>query len=72
MNKNIMHWIDCKDELPPKGKEVLVWVDGHRGPSWSNNYALVAFRETNGKWYEERHNPEPLIGVIKWTEIVTP
>jgi len=67
-----MNWINCKEKLPPIGEEVLVWVDGHRGPAWKNNHALVAYRNTNGNWYEERHHDHPLYGVLKWTEIIEP
>lgn len=63
----MLTWIDCTDALPPFGEEVLVWIDGHRGPAWKNNHALVAYRESEGGWYEERHrSAEPLVGVIKW------
>lgn len=66
-------WHDIKEVLPPIGEEVLVWIDGHRGPAWRNNHALVAFRGENGNFYEERHISDgPLIGIIKWQRIVIP
>ena len=62
-----------KDSTPDPFEEVLVWVDGHRGPSWRNNHALVAYMDYNGNWREERHpSKEGLVGVIMWTEIEIP
>lgn len=58
-------WIDIKKQKPKPLQEVLVWVNGHRGPAWSNNYALVAFMLSNGEFFEERHNTE-VIGVTHW------
>lgn len=67
-----MIWYKVEEDLPPYGEEVLVWVDGHRGASWSNNYAVVAYRSnTNGKFYEERHGNE-VIGVVKWARFSIP
>ncbi len=65
-------WNILKEQKPEVGKEVLVWIDGHRGPAWSNNYALVAYMESNGEFYEERHVGDPLIGVLFWQEILPP
>ncbi len=62
------NWIDIKDKLPPEGDEVLVFVEGHRGPSWSNNYMLVAYL-WHGDFYEERHRSEPVVGVIFWRKL---
>ena len=59
-------WTNIKDKKPELAKEVLVWVDGHRGPAWSNNYALVAYLSPNGNFYEERHTQEPIIGITHW------
>ena len=68
-----MVWNDCKKELPETGIEVLVLVDGHRGPAWRNNYALVAYLSMWGDWWEERHSSEEsLQGVIKWAHIPYP
>ena len=68
-----MRWIDAKTELPPHGEEVLVWIDGHRGPSWGNNYALVAYMTRAGDWFEERHRmAEALVGVTHWARIERP
>lgn len=67
-----MKWINIEDELPEDAVEVLVWVNGHRGPSWRNDYALVAYR-WNGEFWEERHRSiEPIVGVIKWAKIEIP
>jgi hypothetical protein len=66
-------WKDIKKEKPEVGKEVLVWIDGHRGPSWSNNYALVAYLGENGEFYEERHPNSPALVRVKfWQEINKP
>lgn len=67
-----MNWIKCEDRLPEPGTEVLVWIDGHRGPSWRNNYALVAYLTQNGSWTEERHPSHILVGVVMWAEIEIP
>lgn len=68
-----MEWINCEEQLPEPATEVLVWVDGHRGPSWRNNYALVAYLSSDGNWYEERHfRTGPLVGVLAWAEIEFP
>jgi hypothetical protein len=66
-------WTPTKDALPEPMEEVLVWIDGHRGPSWRNNHALVAYRDNNGDWWEERHpSKEPLVGVFLWKMIGVP
>lgn len=66
-------WNWCKDRLPEREDEVLVWVDGHRGPAWRNNHALVAYLDLHGDWREERHpTREPLAGVIAWAHIDEP
>jgi hypothetical protein len=67
-----MNWINIKDKLPERGKEVLVWIDGHRNPAWSNNYALVVWLDEQGNFWEERHISKPLVGVIYWAEIEKP
>jgi len=68
-----MKWFDIKECLPPMGEEVLVWVDGHRGSSWRNNYALVCYRSSyNGMFYEERHDGVPVTGILYWAEIEPP
>lgn len=68
-----MIWNDCKLSLPEPMTEVLVWIDGHRGPSWKNNHALVAYMAPTGEWFEERHpSRDPLVGVIAWTPILDP
>lgn len=61
-------WTRLEDGLPEEGEEVLVLVDGHRGPSWCNTYQLVAhlFR---GKFWEERHPEEPVEGVFAWQDL---
>ena len=66
-------WNDIKQALPPLETEVLVWVNGHRGPAWANNYALVAYRHPDGNFYQERHPyAEPIVGVLYWREIEKP
>lgn len=67
-----MDWMPI-ETLAVINHEVLVWIDGHRGPSWRNNHALVAYRDSNGNFWEERHpSKEPLVGVIKWAPIQIP
>lgn len=66
-------WIECNQRLPEPMTEVLVWIDGHRGPSWKNNHALVAYMSPTGEWFEERHpSQEPLVGVYLWAPITEP
>jgi len=65
-------WINVKNELPPTGEEVLVLVDEHRGPAWRNNFALVAYHSITGKWWEEQHPENPVIGVTHWSKITYP
>lgn len=68
-----MNWVNCTESLPEPLEEVLVWIEGHRGPTWRNNYALVAYRSgLDNNFYEERHDGEPLIGVVKWAKIDIP
>ena len=68
-----MIWHDAKITKPEPMQEVLVWVDGHRGPQWRNNHALVAYMDQQGKWHEERHySKDPLVGVIAWSYIWEP
>lgn len=68
-----MNWIECKKELPAPMTEVLVWINGHRGPMWRNNHALVAYMTPAGEWFEERHpSREPLAGVCMWATIMLP
>lgn len=50
-------WISTNDQLPESFEEVLIIVDGHRGPSWRNNFPLVAYRDAYGDWRQER-NPD--------------
>lgn len=68
-----MNWIDINLQLPEPYREVLVWIDGHRGPMWRNNHGLVAYMTPDGRWLQERHkNAEPLIGVTAWAQITGP
>ena len=70
-----MDWHDITahpDDLPDFGKEVVIWVDGHRGPAWRNSHGLVAYYATDGQWWEERHDDEPLIGVTHWARFTGP
>jgi hypothetical protein len=62
-------WVNVKERLPEKGVEVLVEVNGHRGPAWRNNHNLVAYLTEGGAWIEERHGWNPL-DVISWQEIL--
>lgn len=67
-----MSLIDINKQMPEIGKEVLVLVDGHRGPSWSNSYFLVAYLYNDGEFYpcESPYSAkEPVIGVIAWSEL---
>lgn len=61
-------WINIKKKQPKLEEEVLVWVDGHRGPAWSNNYALVAYMSPNGNFYEETSGNE-VVGVTHWQKL---
>jgi hypothetical protein len=66
-------WLPYPAFHPAPMDEVLVWIDGHRGPSWRNNHALVAYIDRTGFWWEERHpSKEPLGGVILWKPIRIP
>jgi len=64
-------WINIKDKLPEYGEEVLVEVNGHRGPSWRNNHNLVAYLTQGGCWLEERHGVNPL-SVTHWMPLPPP
>lgn len=69
----MIEWIKCVDEMPQIMEEVLVWVDGKRSPSWSNNFALVAYLSTDYKFYEQQHISDwSLIGVVAWARINKP
>lgn len=66
-------WVRVEDAHPEPFEEVLVWIDGHRGPSWRNSHALVAYRNDEGQWRQERHpNAEELVGVLAWKVITEP
>jgi hypothetical protein len=66
-------WIRVEDALPEPFEEVLVWIDGHRGAGWENNHALVAYRNEDGQWKQERHpNADGLVGVLAWKVITQP
>jgi hypothetical protein len=68
-----MKWISLKTQLPQPMEECLVWIDGHRSPSWRNNHALVAYRTADGEWFEERHpSKTPLHGILFWSPIEPP
>jgi len=69
----VPNWTECKLKLPEPMTEVLVWIDGKRGPSWKNNHALVAYMAPTGEWFEERHpSRDPLAGVLMWAPITDP
>jgi len=68
-----MAWIRCSERVPEPETEVLVYVDGHRGPSWSNNHCLVAYwAPWADEWYEERHSETWLVGVTHWQPLPEP
>lgn len=73
VGRHALEWHKCRDRMPPAQVEVLVWIDGHRGPAWRNNHALVAYCDLKGDWWEERHpSRRPLVGVIAWAHIGEP
>ena len=65
-------WALCSEKLPEPYKEKQVWVEGHRGPNWRNNHHLVAYCDSNGEWWEERHPSEEPLPVIAWGELLPP
>lgn len=66
-------WVSVSERMPEHGQEVLVWVDGHRGSSFSNNYPLVCYYGRDNKWWEACHpNAGEVVGVIKWQLITKP
>ena len=65
-------WVKLKDRMPDAYVEVLVEVDGHRGPSWRNNHMLVAYMGHDGHFWEERHKDKELIGVTHWMPLPEP
>lgn len=68
-----MNWTPITEAHPEPVTEVLVWIDGHRGPAWRNNHHLVAYMDRNGDWREERHpSREPLAGVLAWMPLPEP
>jgi hypothetical protein len=70
-----MKWINVKDKLPSGfgyAEEVLVWIDGHRSPSFSNNHATVAYQDGDGNWHSY-YTREPLAGiVVAWMPLPKP
>lgn len=62
-------WKSVKESPPDLMTEVLVLIDSHRGPSWTNSIHLVAYLSDDGKFYEQMRPYKPLNGVIGWTEI---
>lgn len=66
-------WISVSKERPNRGEEVLVRIDGHRGPSWSNTSHRVAYW-----WYDEwveqgrELDDDSLIGVTHWMPLPPP
>lgn len=65
-------WNSIKDKKPEPMVEVLVEVDGHRGPSWRNNHNLVAYMSTDGEFYEERHESHVPLNVTHWMALPEP
>lgn len=64
-------WNDVRVSSPEPMVEVLVWIDGHRGPQWRNNHALVAYMDYAGEWHEH-YTGDPLNDVIAWSPITYP
>lgn len=62
-------WKSVKESPPERMTEVLVLIDSHRGPSWTNSIPLVAFLSNDGNFYEQTGNDGPLEFVVGWTEI---
>lgn len=62
-------WILLDDTKPEIGEEVLILIDGHRGPSWCNTYQLVAYLGSDGLFHEERHDVDTVAGVFAWREL---
>lgn len=68
-------WTRPKERLPETLEEVLILVDGHRGPSWRNSFPLVAYLGEDGLWYQERHemaDPLPTAFILAWHPITYP
>ena len=62
-------WKSVKESPPDVMTEVLVLVDSHRGPSWTNSIPLVAYLSNDGNFYEQTRDRYPLKAVVAWTEI---
>jgi hypothetical protein len=76
LQAQLPRWIPVAERLPEPGEEVLVFIDGHRGPAWKNNYSLVAYlgaSVTPGCWLQERHpDADPIVGVTHWMPLPAP
>lgn len=68
-NRIMNNWIDIRDELPECWTEVLVVVDGHRNPSWSNRYCIVAYVDSDGYFWEQTHESEYPLVVTHWMSL---
>lgn len=66
------NWISVKEKLPEILTEVLVEVEGHRGPQWRNNHNLVAFFGMDGEFWEERHQSHVPLSVTHWQPLPEP
>lgn len=62
-------WKSVKESPPSIMTEVLVLIDSHRDPLWTNSIPLVAYLSSDGNFYEQTKNDEPLKAVVAWTEI---
>ena len=67
-----MAWRKVSEELPTPFTEVQVWINGKRGPSWRNNHHLVAYVDTVGNFWEERHPSDDPLAVIAWDYLNPP
>lgn len=71
-----MEWIKCADRLPGDFREVLVWVDGHRSPSWRNSFPAAGWYDGDiGQWHlspRYRGDISTSVNVTAWAEIVVP
>ena len=71
-----MQWIKCSERLPDGFREVLVWVDGHRSPIWSNSFPAAGWYDGDiGQWRLSprcRGDISEIFDVSAWAEIVVP
>lgn len=63
-------WIPVLETLPPIGEEVFLWINGHRSPSFTNNYPAVGYLWYDGTFLT--YDNEVLIGITHWKKITAP